>query len=58
MAMRFLFGFFLGFLIGATLALALAPQPGIETRARVIERMRERAHKDAGAVDEAMEGFD
>ena len=58
MAMRFLFGFFLGFLIGATLALALAPQPGIETRARVIERMRERTHKAAGAVDEAAEGFD
>lgn len=56
--MRFLFGFFLGFLIGATLALALAPQPGIETRARVIERMRERTHKAAGSFDEAAEGFD
>ena len=58
MAMRFLFGFFLGFLIGATLALALAPQPGIETRARVIERMRERTRKGAGSVDEVTEGFD
>ncbi len=35
--------FFLGFLlIGASIALALAPQPGAETRAMIVERVRAR----------------
>lgn len=47
--MRFLVGFLLGVLIGASIALALAPQPGSETRHIVIERVRQRARRDGEA---------
>ena len=48
--MRFLVGFLLGVLIGASIALALAPQPGRETRSAVIERVRQRAQRDGEAA--------
>jgi len=48
--MRFLVGFLLGMLIGASVALALAPQPGSETRHVVIERVRQRARRDGEEV--------
>lgn len=41
--MRFLLGFTLGLLIGASIALAFAPQPGVETRTKVLSKVRERA---------------
>jgi len=43
--MRFLVGFLLGMLIGAFIALALAPQPGSETRSIIVERVRQRARR-------------
>jgi hypothetical protein len=48
--MRFLVGFLLGVLIGASVALALAPQPGRETRSVVIERVRQRTRRDGEAA--------
>ncbi len=44
--MRFLLGFVLGLLIGASIALAFAPQPGVETRTKVLSRIRERAGRE------------
>ncbi len=41
--MRFLLGFMLGLLIGASIALAFAPQPGVETRTKVLSKVRDRA---------------
>jgi gas vesicle protein len=43
--MRFLLGFMLGLLIGASIALAFAPQPGIDTRTKVLSKVRERASR-------------
>ena len=43
--MRFLLGFMLGLLIGASIALAFAPQPGVETRTKVVSKVRERANR-------------
>jgi gas vesicle protein len=43
--MRFLIGFALGTLIGAFVALAVAPQPGSETRSIIMERVRQRARR-------------
>jgi gas vesicle protein len=57
MAVRFFFGFLLCFMIGACVGLALAPQPGPETRAKVLERVRERTQKGGSMVEEATEGF-
>ena len=53
--MRFVLGFVLGLLIGGSIALALAPQPGTETRAKIIERVRARraAHQEPFETDEA-----
>jgi gas vesicle protein len=53
--MRFLVGFLLGVLIGASIALAMAPQPGRETRSIVIERVRQRARRDTEAASGAEE---
>ena len=52
MVVRFLIGFMLGFMLGASIGLAFAPEPGERTRAKVAERMRERAH---GSMGEPME---
>ena len=51
--MRFVLGFVLGLLIGASIALALAPQPGTETRAKLIERVRARRGADQEPVETA-----
>ena len=51
--MRFLVGFLLGMMIGASIALALAPQPGNETRSIVLERVRQRARRGGEEVSEA-----
>jgi len=54
--MRFLVGFLFGMLIGAFIALALAPQPGSETRGVIIERVRQRARRgeeSASGIEEA-----
>jgi gas vesicle protein len=54
--MRFLVGFLLGMLIGAFIALALAPQPGSETRNIIVERVRQRsrrAEEPASGAEEA-----
>jgi len=53
--MRFILGFVLGLLIGASIALALAPQPGNETRAKLIERVRARRGADNQEPVEAVE---
>ena len=46
MVMRFLLGFTLGLLIGASIALAFAPKPGVETRTKVLTRVRDRAGRN------------
>lgn len=51
--MRFILGFLLGMLVGASIALALAPQPGSETRGVIIERVRQRTRRGAEACCEA-----
>jgi gas vesicle protein len=53
--MRFLVGFLLGMLVGAFIALALAPQPGSETRSVIVERVRQRARRGEEATSEAEE---
>jgi gas vesicle protein len=49
MSLRFILGFIIGVAIGASLALALAPQPGAETRHQLLQKVKERA----GAAREA-----
>jgi gas vesicle protein len=44
--MRFFLGFVLGLLIGASIALAFAPQPGVETRTKVLTKVRERGSRN------------
>ena len=44
--MRFILGFTFGLLVGASIALAFAPQPGTETRAKIAERVRARRGAD------------
>ncbi len=48
--MRFLIGFALGTLIGAFVALAVAPQPGSETRSIIMERVRQRARRSEESI--------
>jgi gas vesicle protein len=48
-------GFLLGILIGASIALALAPQPGSQTRSIIIERVRQRARRGGEEASEAEE---
>ena len=43
MSIRFILGIIIGAMIGASLALALAPQPGSTTRHQLWEKVRERA---------------
>lgn len=50
---NFLAGFVLGGLIGAAVALLLAPQPGEETRTLIRERSIELKDKAAGTAEEA-----
>lgn len=53
----FLFGFFLGGLIGATVALAYAPEKGQETRERLREKgieLQGQAQQAAGKVKERL----
>jgi gas vesicle protein len=42
MVVKFFIGFLLGLIIGASVGLAFAPEPGARTRAKVMERMKER----------------
>jgi gas vesicle protein len=53
--MRFLVGFLLGMFIGAFIALALAPQPGSETRSIIVERVRQRARQGEESASGAEE---
>ena len=46
MKMRFLMGFLFGMMLGASVALAFAPQPGTRTRQQLWERVRDRAHRN------------
>ncbi len=48
MTVRFILGFFIGFLLGASVALAVAPQPGAATRHQVWEQVKERARRNNG----------
>jgi len=43
MTVRFILGFLVGFLLGASIALAFAPQPGTDTRHRLWDQVKERA---------------
>jgi gas vesicle protein len=47
MTLRFILGLLLGFLLGASIALAFAPQSGAETRHKVWDRSRHEG--DVGA---------
>lgn len=40
--MKFFIGFLLGLTVGASIGLAFAPEPGARTRAKVMDRMREK----------------
>jgi len=44
----FILGFIIGLMLGASIALTLAPQPGATTRQQIWEKVRERPHRDAG----------
>jgi len=44
--MRFVVGFLLGILVGASIGLVLAPQPGSQTRSIVVERVKQRARRN------------
>jgi gas vesicle protein len=46
--MRFILGFLIGLIVGASIALAFAPQPGTETRQKVWEQVKERASRQGG----------
>ena len=48
MTIRFILGFIIGLMLGASIALTLAPQPGATTRQQIWEKVRERPHRDAG----------
>ncbi len=49
MSIRFILGLIIGLSIGATIALALAPQGGAATRQQLMERAMNRAgHSTAG----------
>jgi gas vesicle protein len=48
MTFRFLFGFLIGVILGASIALALAPQPGAETRHQLMDKVKERARRGDG----------
>jgi gas vesicle protein len=47
--MRFLFGFILGAIVGASWATLMAPAPGRETRQRLEEAWRERTSEETQA---------
>ncbi len=50
MTLRFILGFLIGVLLGASLALAFAPQPGAATRQQLWGKVKERSHRsDASA---------
>ena len=53
MVVRFFIGFLLGLMVGASIGLAFAPEPGVRTRAKVMEKMKERTQ--GGPMEEAME---
>ena len=48
MTIRFILGVLIGFMLGASIALAIAPQPGAVTRHQVWEQVKERARRDNG----------
>ncbi len=49
MTIRFVFGLMIGMLVGASFALALAPEGGAATRQQLWEKATERAgHNNAG----------
>ncbi len=45
MKIRFILGLMFGLMLGGSVALALAPQPGSVTRQRLWEQVRERARR-------------
>ena len=51
MKIRFLMGFLFGMMLGASVALAFAPQPGTLTRQQLWERVRERAHRNGDGAE-------
>ncbi len=48
MTFRFILGFLIGVMLGASIAMALAPQPGAETRHQLMDKVRERTRRDDG----------
>jgi gas vesicle protein len=52
--MRFVVGFLLGILVGASIGLVLAPQPGSQTRSIVVERVKQRARRNGEPPFETM----
>ncbi len=46
MSLRFILGFVIGLMLGASVALAFAPQPGTDTRHQLWEKVRERARRN------------
>lgn len=46
MTIRFILGFLIGLMLGASMALAFAPQPGTDTRQQLWEKVKERASRN------------
>lgn len=46
MSIRFILGFIIGVMLGASVALAFAPQPGAATRQQVWEKVKERTRRN------------
>ena len=51
MRIRFILGLMFGLMLGGSVALALAPQPGSVTRQRLWEKVRERARGEHQHID-------
>ncbi len=49
MTIRFILGLLIGITLGASLAMALAPQPGAATRQQLWEKVKERAQHGAAS---------
>ncbi len=47
MRIRFVLGFLVGIMLGASMALAFAPQPGVATRQQLWVKVKERASRNS-----------
>ena len=50
MSIRFILGLLIGVMLGMSIALAFAPQPGVDTRHQLWQKVRERARRNNGEL--------